>query len=155
GVPTRVIDSTSVAVTVGNQGSVQGVSGSLSIEGPNTSSTITVDNSADSIPHFASLDAFVPLGDSPWGSIVGLAPAEIDYEYADTKSLTVDTGPGGGAVYVRATGVPTALVGNGASFSDGSGGGGTGPTLLIDVGKGGKLEDIFAPLTAENPPGSD
>jgi hypothetical protein len=156
GVPTRVNDSTSVAVTVGNQGSVQGISGSLSIEGPNTSSTITVDDSADSIPHFTYLDPFVPAGDTPWGSIVGLAPAEIDYEYADTKSLTVDTGPGGGGVYVRATGVPTALVGNGASFRDGNGGGsGPGATVLIDIGNNGTVEQIDGPLTIENPPGSD
>src|SRR5271166_914662 len=157
GVPTTVIDNTSVAVSVGYQGSALGVRGSLSVEGSGTSSTITVDDSADSNPRWTTLDTFTPSGDSPWGSIVGLAPAAINYEYADTRSLTVDTGPGGGAVYVRATGVPTALIGNGASFINPNGGGGTGPgaTLAIDIGNGGTVGSIDGALTIENPPGSD
>jgi hypothetical protein len=33
-----------------------------------------------------TLDTFTPSGDTPWGSITGLAPASINYEKADTSS---------------------------------------------------------------------
>jgi hypothetical protein len=159
GVPTKVVLSTGVIVIVGDQGSTVGIQGSLSLEGlgtPGTASTITVDDSADPNPRTTYLDTFTPAGDSPWGSIVRLAPAEIDYRYADIKSLTVKTGPREGAVYVRATGVPTALIGNGGSFgNDGVGGIGPGATVAIGIGNSGTLGLINDPLTIENPSGSD
>ena len=41
-----------------------------------------------------------------WGSITGLAPAAINYRYADTSVLNVTTGSGSDVVNVSAVGVP-------------------------------------------------
>jgi hypothetical protein len=41
---------------------------------------------ADATARSVTLDTFTPSGDTPWGSITGLAPASINYEKADTSS---------------------------------------------------------------------
>ena len=40
----------------------------------------------------------------PWGRVSGLAPADVNYEYGDTASLTLKGGTGGGTLNVQATG---------------------------------------------------
>jgi hypothetical protein len=105
---------TNTDVTVGNGGRVQDIRGTLNIEGPQSLNNVTVDDSADMTAQAFTLavvavhDAFDDDGD-PYGAIIGLAPADIHYECADTQSLTVKTGDGGDTVNVVATCVPTNL----------------------------------------------
>src|SRR5260370_23787159 len=56
-----------------------------------------------------------------YGRISGLAPAPIDYRYMDTYTVTIETGTGGAAVKVPATGPPTNLTGHSASTTSGNG----------------------------------
>ena len=52
---------------------------------------------------------------SPWGFIHNLAPADIQFKYADTSSVTIDTSTAtGDYVDVWQTGVPTSIVCHGA-----------------------------------------
>ena len=134
-------------VNVGNAGSVQGILGTLSIENPPSHDTISVDDSADTTARTVTLSTFVNPADSehnsdPWGSITGLAPAAINYEYRDTSSVSVTTGHGADTVNVRATGVSTAL--------STSGGGDT-----VNVGNAGSVQGILGTLSIENPPSHD
>jgi hypothetical protein len=99
-------------VNVGNAGSVQGITGTLNIENPPSFNTITVDDSADGTARTTFLGTFTPSGDSNWGFISGLAPANINYEYFDTTSVTINMGTAAGnVVNVQATGTTTNLVG--------------------------------------------
>src|SRR5262249_58465422 len=80
---------------------------------------------------------FPPPANTPFAATPGLSPGAIHYEYADTSSLTVNTGSGA-AVDVLATGVATTLVGHG-------------PTT-VNVGNSvSGVRDIFGPLTITNP----
>jgi hypothetical protein len=124
-------------VNIGVGGSVQGIHGNVTIENPPSFTAINVDDSADPAPQVATLSTFTPPGDSNWGSIVGLAPATISYEYADTSSLTLRSGSGS-IVNVAATGVSTSLVGNG-------------PTT-VNLGDYLGVQDILGSLTITNPP---
>src|SRR5262249_13157113 len=69
------------------------------------------DDSADTTAQTVTLSTFTPSfdSDSPWGSITGLAPAAINYEYADTSSVSITTGSGADTVNVQATGVNTII----------------------------------------------
>src|SRR5262249_27605819 len=76
----NVTSGGSDTVNVGDAGSVQDVLGTLNIENPTSTTTLNIDDSADTtvLPNVA-LDTFTPSGDTPWGSITGLAPAVINY----------------------------------------------------------------------------
>src|SRR5262249_33936489 len=143
GLPVRVEGSSATdTVNVGYQGSVQAVQGDVYVENPPSFSTLVVDDSADATARTVTLDTFTPAGDTAWGSITGLAPAAINYEYIDTRSLTVDTGTADGTIIdVAATGVPTNLV----SHSD----------TQVHVGSGGSVQGIQGTLNIENPPRLD
>jgi hypothetical protein len=72
-------------VNVGNAGSVQGILGALTIQNPPSLTTLNINDSADRVARTATLSTFVS-GGANFGSITGLAPAAINYKYADTSS---------------------------------------------------------------------
>jgi hypothetical protein len=88
GVPTNLHPPAPIFVQVG-LGSVQGIRGVLNIQGVVTKGTdIWIDDSADPSPQTVTLSTFTPTsGPAPWGTITGLAPAAINYQYASAKSL--------------------------------------------------------------------
>ena len=119
-VPTQLVASASnMVVNVGTAGSVQGIRGTLNIENPSASNHITVDDSDDNTAHTVTLSSFVNPDDfegngDPWGKIHGLAPADINYEYPDTSSVSVRTGYGINTVNVQSTGAGlTTIAGSG------------------------------------------
>src|SRR5581483_951882 len=101
--------------TVGAAGSVQGVQGTLNVENPASLNALVVDDSADSAARTVTLSTFAPNpsdsegNNDPWGAISGLAPAAINYEYADTAGVTISSGTAGDTFNVGATGVPTTI----------------------------------------------
>jgi hypothetical protein len=135
--PLSIIGGGSDTVNIGCNGSLQFITGSVTITNPPLFTAINVDASADSVVHIATLNSFTDTDGSRFGRITSLAPAAINYKYADTGSLNIRTGPGGINVNVLATGVPTSLVGNG-------------PTT-VNVGDRFGL-DLLGPLTITNPP---
>jgi hypothetical protein len=68
-----------------------------------------------------------------------LAPAPINYRYADTSSVSITTGLADDTVNVYATGVTTIL-------SSGLG------VDTVNVGNAGSVQDILGALNIENPP---
>jgi autotransporter-associated beta strand protein len=98
-------------VNLGDNGTVQGILGPVNIENPPSYDHITIHDSAD--PN--ALTWFLTtLGANPadsegngelWGQVsYSLTNLAINYEYADTSSLTLDTGTGAGSnVKVLAT----------------------------------------------------
>src|SRR5439155_571707 len=92
GAPVTINGGGTDTVNIGSGSSVQNILGSLNIENPPSFSTINVDDSNDAGARTVTFGTFTPSGDSAWGSITGLAPAAINYEYIDTASVTVDTG---------------------------------------------------------------
>jgi hypothetical protein len=127
-------------VNVGN-GSLAGIAGTLNIENPTWFSDITVHDSSDTLANLL-LNTIGPNGaDSqgdtdPWGQISGLpSGAVIDYEYPDTRSLTLKTGPLA-TVNVHAVGVTTNLIGTYGT--------------TVKVGNGGRLAGIAGTLNIEN-----
>jgi hypothetical protein len=94
GVPTFLTTAKDCTVAVGKAGSVKDIKGTLTLDGPLSKVPITVNDSADTIAHTVTLNTFQALDDIfPWGSITGLAPKPINFKCADTRSLTVETGP--------------------------------------------------------------
>ena len=117
----------------------RGIQGVLSIENPNAANTITVDDSTDNKARTVTLGSFANPGDSegnsdPWGYIQGLAPANINYECADTGSIAVDGGTGKDTYKVLATGATTYL--NTGSGND-----------AVKLGDAGSLLGIQASLS--------
>src|SRR5262249_47177561 len=80
-------------VNVGNAGSVRGILGPLHIENPPSMTTVNVDDSADTVGRTVTQSTITLVG-FLWGSITGLAPAEIDYRYVDTSGVNITTGSG-------------------------------------------------------------
>jgi hypothetical protein len=140
GVPTNVSTSGgSDTIEVGDtdQG-VQGIRATLAIQNPPNFDTIIVNDAVDDVARTANLSTFVS-GSVPWGSITGLAPAAIDYKYADTAGVTIETGVNSDTVNLLATGVATTLT----SF---------GGLDTVNVGNAGSVQGILGTLTIEDPP---
>jgi hypothetical protein len=78
----------------------------------------------------------LPAKAPAYGVIDGLAPAQIQFKYADTSLVQIWTGAGGATVRVDATAVPTVVVGNGP--------------LAVNVGFNGSLADIGGNLSISN-----
>ena len=148
---TNLVAHAAATVNVGDAGSVQGILGTLNIENPPSRNTITVDDSADATARTVTLSSFVNPDDSeddghPWGKIHGLAPADINYEYPDTSSVSVLTGTAGSGnvingnvINVLATHSPeTNLVAHAAA--------------TVNVGDAGSVQGILGTLNIENPP---
>jgi hypothetical protein len=102
-------------VTVGDNGTVQGVTGDVRVSNTLGKTRLTVDNSADLVARTAIVD--VRLGDGP-GVVRQLAPAQVKYDPAALASLTVNGGAGGTTfdVYSTDPGYTTTLNG-GADFA--------------------------------------
>jgi hypothetical protein len=128
----NLIGNSSNTVNVGSAGNVQAINGLLTISGPPLSLAVNVNDSTDSIPRTVTLDTVV-IGGANCGRITGLAPAAIEYVHADTNTVTVQTGTGGGTVNVLATGVPVSLTGSGSE--------------TVNVGNAGSVQAINAALT--------
>jgi hypothetical protein len=118
GVTTNLIGTTGGAmVNVGHDPdvpglhSVQGILGTLNIENPVARNMISIDDSADTANHTATVKTFTPLGDSAWATVTGLGPAPINYECADTLAVTVLTGPHTTTNVQNTGGVPTSING--------------------------------------------
>jgi hypothetical protein len=125
------------SIRVGYSGSVQGILGNLVVLNRAGQSTLKIDDSTDSIDRSVTLDTYIfPIND-PRGSIVGLAPAEIDYDYVGTSNLSITTGPATVGINVLATGVPTTL------YTMHS-------TAAIEVGNFGRVDNILGDLTIAN-----
>jgi hypothetical protein len=134
-------------VNVGDAGSVQNITGDLTIENQPSLTAVNVDDSADATSRIVTLGAVTLADDGDGdsdaaGQISGLAPALINYEYIDTSGVTVRTGVGEVTVNVLATGVATSLVGNGGLF---------GENTTVNVGNAGSVQNILGDLTIENP----
>ena len=128
-------------VNVGNAGSVQNISGVLTIRNAHGSDTINVNDSADTMGRTATLSTFVS-GGANWGLITGLASGDIEYRYAGTRAVNITTGPLADTVNVLATGVPTNLSTSGGLDT-------------INVGSGGSVQGLLGALTIQDPAGSD
>jgi hypothetical protein len=145
GTTTNIFANGLATVNVGQNGSVAGIQGTLSLFNPFGLSSVTVDDSAENVGRGHTESTFVdsndPDGDSDrMGQIAFTGLAPINYEYADTNTVTVKTDPGSGTlVDVLATGVPTYLIGNG-------------PTT-VNVGSAGSLGDILGALNVSNTSG--
>jgi hypothetical protein len=129
---TAASDGTATTVNVGDGGSLAGIIGTLNIENPPAVTDINVDDSADtSAPTFTlstvgpNLTDFASSfpGDSrndTWGQLSGIPNgANINYEYNDTSSLTLKSGPGATIdVLATGSGFATTLTGNGQTTVD-------------------------------------
>jgi hypothetical protein len=106
------------AVNVGNfSHGVQDIQAPLAIDGPDGPTfTLTVDGSLNNGGTSATLDTFIPAGETlPFGRIAGLAPASITYELADTASpITINGGSGGNTFTILSTGAQTLNLSGGA-----------------------------------------
>jgi hypothetical protein len=139
-VTTNVVAGGRTTVRIGFFGNSQFIGGPVNIENPPNYTTINIDDSADPSARTTTLGTYTPAGDTPWGYISGLTPADIHYEYEDTSSLTIRTGTASGNVIrVWEDGVPTNLISN--------------ATANVTIGDGlVGAQDILGTLSIENPP---
>jgi hypothetical protein len=138
GIPTYVSGAGSDTVNLGSGGSVQNINGYVRIENPPSFNTINIDDSGDGTARTVTVGSFTPSNDSPFGYILGLAPAEIDYEYADTTSVTLRGGSGGNTWNVKGTAQTTNIVAGGRD--------------QVNVGNAGSVQGITGILNIEDPP---
>jgi hypothetical protein len=89
GVTTNLIGHGFDAVNIGNNGSVQGIWGTLNISNPPSYTTINVDDSADPFAQNATLSQATINGDPHWEELSGLAPAAINYYDYDVSSVAM------------------------------------------------------------------
>jgi hypothetical protein len=139
---TEVVGGSSMAVNLGRNGSVQNIAGFVDLLNPPSYSAITVDDSADPGSRGVTLNT-VLLGGGPYGRITGLAPGTIDFKYADTSSILIETGTGTVNVFVLATG----FLGNGTGGTTFQG---NSFTTTVNVGNG-NCSNILGNLTITNP----
>jgi hypothetical protein len=93
GVTTNFLGNGLTTVNVGNAGSVRGILGTLNLENTlSNGTTLIVNASADPFT-VAPAVTFTPPGDTPWESLTGLAPAAINWEWADTGGGAILDGP--------------------------------------------------------------
>jgi hypothetical protein len=114
-VTTNVVAGGLTTVNVGNGGSAQGIQGTLNIENPPSFNTIVVDDSADPTARSVTLSRLGPNpadsqhNQDPWGQVIGLAPAHVNYEYGDVTSLTI-RGGANGDMFLLADVPPAAVI---------------------------------------------
>lgn len=147
------------AVTVGFQGTVQPIAGTVSISSTVSNSTsVLVDDSADTTARNATLASTVlPTLPPNWGILTGLAPASIEFQYARISSFGVTLGPASNSLNIRATQVPTNVSGGGhimiRPFP-------LPPIIVggddtINIGDGGSAQNIAGVITIANPWGQN
>src|SRR5262249_52864021 len=89
--------------------------GTLAIQNALSRTTINIDDSANGGATTAHMRTR-PSGEAGWGDIIGLAPAEIQYKYADTSSVTIHTSSSDGDEFdVWDNRVPTTVISNGVA----------------------------------------
>jgi hypothetical protein len=125
---------------VGSPGSVLNVLGTLNVSAPGGSVVLTVDDSQIGASS-ATLNSFTDSSGAKWGTITGLSFGVINYEYAQTKSLTLATGPAA-TIQVSATGTTTNLIGTGETGAD---------QTTVNVGAAGSVQNILGTLNIDNP----
>jgi hypothetical protein len=138
GVATYIAGNGKDTINVGNAGSVQSILGDLYVENAPNYNTLFVNDSADATARTVTLSTFTPAGDTAWGKVAGLAPATINYEYADTSGVSIITGTGANTVNVQATGVTTYIRDNGPA--------------TVNVGNASSVQGIQGQLDLDNPP---
>ena len=157
------------AINIGKSGNTQSINGALTIENDWGQDTVNVDDGTDATARTVTLDTTTPADDAvPYGTITGISPAPINYEYADTKSVSVTLGVGGNTANVHATGAPTSILGGSVLLivplaSTSHSGSNIIPIPLprhggpdtINVGNAGNAQNISSPLTIENSYGLD
>jgi hypothetical protein len=133
---------------VGDAGSVQNIQGDLTIQNRPAFTTLNVDDSADAVGRTVTLGTVAIPDDggndtAAAGQISGLAPALINYEYADTASPVTISGGSGGNTFV---------------VSDVA----AGPSIILNTGAGddvveANVSDVggYAPLTVNGQTGSN
>ncbi len=139
GLPIEIAGQGSDTVNVGTAGSVQSIKGAVSFGPSATFSQININDGSDTANDTVTFSSYTPSGDTAWGSITGLAPAAINYRYANTGAMVVNAGTGSVTFNVQATGSPLYL-----------GNAGTG---TVNVGNANNVQGIAASLTVE-PTGS-
>jgi hypothetical protein len=137
-------------VNVGSGGSAQGILGTLYVEAspylalpylvPEPTTVLNIDDAADAAARTVTLGTDTPPGDTAWGTVIGLAPATINYRYSGTRGVNLTTGSGDDTVNVVATGVPTDISNDG--WAD-----------VVNVGNGSYVQGILGTLTLQDPPG--
>jgi hypothetical protein len=108
--PVTIVSNGSTVVWLGSGGSLQNIHGAVTITNTASSTTLTLDDSADANRTTATLNT-VNLGGAVYDQVTGLAPAPIQYKAGDTSSATVLTGAGGATLSVLAASIPTTLAG--------------------------------------------
>jgi len=105
-IPTSLVVDAVTYVTLGDSTvGARAINGAVSMES-NESGTpdagniyVTINDLADATPRMATVTTFYPdrrlasgftLPDSAWGSLSGVAPVTISYEYADTNRVVID-----------------------------------------------------------------
>jgi hypothetical protein len=81
-------------VNIGDNGSVQGILGTVTVTNPPSYTALNVDDSADGVGRAVTVTN---------ASITGLAPAAINYHQYDLQSLTVHGGYGGNGFTINST----------------------------------------------------
>jgi hypothetical protein len=129
-------------VNLGSAGDVQNIQEPVYIDNEGGLTALNINDSTDSTPQTVSLDTFTPAGDTPWGSVSGLAPGggPIDYRYSAVSSVSITTGSGGDTVNVHATDVSAITNLTSVGGAD-----------TVNVGNAGSVQDIAGPLNIENP----
>src|SRR5205085_2805010 len=95
GVPNYLISQGPASVNIGDGDvGVQGILGTLNIDNPSFKTTIYVDDYADTTARTSTVGSYTVNGDfNSWGYIADLAQqAHINYHYARTNHLTINTG---------------------------------------------------------------
>jgi hypothetical protein len=91
-------------VNVGNSlEGVQSIFGNLTMTNPPSFDTINVNDTADTTARTVTHNT-VTIAAFPYGQIVGLAPAAIQYRYNDTSAVNLTTGTAADTVNVLASG---------------------------------------------------
>jgi hypothetical protein len=126
GVATNIITGTSATINVGSGGSIAGIQGVLYIDGPPSFNNININDSADTTAQTVNMGTWTPTGDSNWAYIAGLGgAANINYEYADTENVKLQTGTAAGSVInvlgTGALGITDIVTGAAATFNVGNG----------------------------------
>lgn len=98
-------------INVGNNSTVSDINGALHIEDPPSYDVINVNDGVDRTARTVTFHTTAGPDADNFGTISGLAAADISYEYADVTALNVTLGVGNDTVNVQATGTTTNISG--------------------------------------------
>jgi len=115
-------------VTVGFNGSVQSIFGTVTVKNTTNYSELTIDDSLDSVNRIVTLGV-LPAAGNPQGTITGLAPGVINFVASDVSNPTINGGSGANTYTV--IGTPT-------SYLNGN----TGPAITLNAGAGADIVNV-------------